>query len=163
MTQFSTGQLDGKVALVTGAGRNIGKAIALELAGAGAALIVNARSNRDEAEAVAEVIRRDGGRATAMIADVGDRGAFEAMLAEGLREYGGIDIVVNNAATRPSKSFTDMTYEDWRGVLATDLDAAFIASKAAVPGMMERGWGRIINFSGPVSYTHLTLPTIYSV
>lgn len=148
MTQSSTGQLDGKVALVTGAGRNIGKAIALELARSGAAVIINVRSNRDEAEAVAEVIRRDGGRATARIADVGDRGAFESMLAESLSEYGGIDIVVNNAATRPSKSFTDMTYEDWRGVLATDLDAAFLAAKAAVPGMIERGWGRIINFSG---------------
>mgnify|MGYP003704566667 CR=1 FL=1 len=61
---------------------------------------------------------------------------------------GRIDIVVNNAATRPSASFETMTYEEWRAVLATDLDAAFIASRAAVPGMIERGWGRIINFSG---------------
>ena len=141
-------QLDGKVALVTGAGRNIGKAVALNLAREGAAVIVNARSNREEAEAVAQEIRAIGGRASAMLADVGDRGALDGMLSTALREFGHIDIVVNNAATRPSKSFVEMTYEDWRGVLATDLDAAFITSRAAAPGMIERHWGRIINLSG---------------
>ena len=141
-------QLDGKVALVTGAGRNIGRAIALGLAHEGAAVIVNARSNRGEAKAVAEQIRADGGRATAMLADVGDRAALEQMLDAALGEFGHIDIVVNNAATRPSMPFVEMTYEDWRGVLATDLDAAFIASRRAVPGMIERGWGRIITLGG---------------
>jgi 3-oxoacyl-[acyl-carrier protein] reductase len=141
-------QLDGRVALVTGAGRNIGKAIALGLAREGAAVIVNARSNRAEAEAVAQQIRDAGGRATAMLADVSDRESLQAMLDAALAEYGHIDIVVNNAATRPSKGFLEMTYEDWRSVLATDLDAAFIASRAAAPGMVERGWGRIVNLSG---------------
>ena len=141
-------QLDGRVALVTGAGRNIGKAVALGLAREGAAVIVNARSNRAEAEAVAQQIRDAGGRATAMLADVGDRAALQSMLDAALAEYGRIDIVVNNAATRPSRGFLEMTYEDWRSVLATDLDAAFIAARAAAPGMVERGWGRIINLSG---------------
>lgn len=140
--------LDGRVALVTGAGRNIGKAIALGLARDGAAVIVNARSNREEAEAVAQQIRDTGGRASAMLADVSDRAALQAMLDEALAVYGGIDIVVNNAATRPSKEFLDMTYEDWRDVMAMDLDAAFITARAAAPGMVARGWGRIINLSG---------------
>ncbi|MDA0300975.1 MAG: SDR family oxidoreductase [Chloroflexi bacterium] len=141
-------QLDGRVALITGAGRNIGRAIALGLARDGASVIVNARSNRAEAEAVAEAIRDAGGRASVMLADVGDRAALQAMLDAALAEHGRIDIVVNNAATRPSRGFLDMTYEGWRAVLATDLDAAFIASRAAAPGMVERGWGRIINLSG---------------
>jgi len=141
-------QLDGRVALVTGAGRNIGRAIALGLAHAGATVIVNARSNRAEAEGVVREIRDAGGRASAMLADVGDRAALQAMLDAALAEHGRIDIVVNNAATRPSRGFLDMTYEEWRDVLATDLDAAFIASRAAAPGMVERGWGRIINLSG---------------
>jgi 3-oxoacyl-[acyl-carrier protein] reductase len=141
-------QLDGRVALVTGAGRNIGKAVALGLAREGAVVIVNARSNRVEAEAVAQQIRDAGGRATAMLADVGDRAALQSMLDAALAEYGRIDIVVNNAATRPSRGFLEMTYEDWHSVLATDLDAAFIAARAAAPGMVERGWGRIINLSG---------------
>ena len=141
-------QLDGKVALVTGSGRNIGRAVAISLAREGATVVVNARSNRDEAEAVAQEIRSLGGRASAMLADVGDRNELEGMLAAILRAFGHIDIVVNNAATRPSVPIVDMTYEDWRSVLAADLDAAFITSKHAVPGMIERGWGRIINFSG---------------
>ena len=140
--------LDGKVALVTGAGRNIGKAIALGLAEQGATVIVNARSNREEAEAVAQQIRDAGGHASVMLADVSDRVALQELMDAALAEHGHVEIVVNNAATRPSKSFLDMTYEDWREVLATDLDAAFIASRAAAPGMVERGWGRIINLSG---------------
>ncbi|MEI7925343.1 MAG: SDR family oxidoreductase, partial [Chloroflexota bacterium] len=83
-----------------------------------------------------------------MLADVSDRAASISPCSAALTEHGHVDIVVNNAATRPSKSFLEMTYEDWREVLATDLDAAFIASRAAAPGMVERGWGRIINLSG---------------
>lgn len=146
-------QLDGKVALVTGAGRNIGRAIALGLGAEGATVVVNARSNRKEAEAVAQEITAAGGQACAMLADVGDRGALEGMLDGILREFGHIDIVINNAAYRPSTTpLVEMTYEQWREVLATDLEAAFITSKAAAPGMIERGWGRIINFSGLVAF-----------
>lgn len=140
--------LQGKVALVTGSGRNIGRGIALALAREGADVIVNARSNRREVEAVAEEARRLEVRALPLLADVGDRPQLEGMLQQALDEFGRIDIVVNNAAVRPSRSFADMTYEDWRSVLATDLDAAFLCTKAALPGMLERRWGRVINFSG---------------
>ncbi|MBM3942712.1 MAG: 3-oxoacyl-ACP reductase FabG [SAR202 cluster bacterium] len=140
--------LQGKVALVTGSGRNIGRGIALALAREGADVIVNARSNRQEVEAVAQEARQFEVKALPLLADVGDRGQLERMLQTALDEFGHIDIVVNNAAIRPGCSFADMTYEDWRNVLATDLDAAFLCAKAALPGMLERHWGRVINFSG---------------
>ena len=83
-----------------------------------------------------------------LLADVGDREQLETMLETALAEFGRLDVVVNNAATRPHKPFPEMTYDDWRGVLATDLDSAFITTKAALPGMLERGWGRVVNLSG---------------
>ena len=140
--------LDGKVALVTGSGRNIGRSIALALAKEGANVVVNARTNRKEAESVAEEVRALGSKAIPLLADVGNREQLEAMLDQALAEFGRIDIVVNNAATRPHQPFAEMSYEDWRGVLATDLDSAFLSTKAALPGMVERKWGRVINLSG---------------
>ena len=141
-------KLDGKVALVTGSGRNIGRSIALALAKGGASVVVNARTNQKEAGAVADEVRALGPKALPLLADVGDRGQLEGMLDKALAEFGNIDIVVNNAAVRPHMPFAEMTYEDWRGTLATDLDPAFICAKAALPGMLERKWGRVINFSG---------------
>ena len=140
--------LDGKVALVTGSGRNIGRSIVLALAKEGADVVVNARSNRKEVESVAEEVRALGAKAIPLLADVGNREQLEAMLDQALAEFGHIDIVVNNAATRPHKPFAEMSYEDWRNVLATDLDSAFLSAKAALPGMLERQWGRVINLSG---------------
>jgi 3-oxoacyl-[acyl-carrier protein] reductase len=140
--------LEGKVALVTGSGRNIGRAIALALARDGADVVVNARSNQKEAEAVTAEVGELGRKAVPLLADVGDRQQVEKMLSRALDEFGRIDIVVNNAASRPHKPFADMTYEDWRGILAIDLDSAFLTTKAALPGMMERHWGRVINLSG---------------
>ena len=141
-------QLEGKTALVTGSGQNIGRAIALALAQEGADVVVNARSNREDVEAVADEARALGRRALPLLADVGDRAELEQLLDTALAEFGHLDIVINNASIRPHKPFTEMSYDDWRHVLATDLDAAFITSRAAVPGMVERGWGRIINLGG---------------
>ena len=141
-------ELSGKVALVTGSGRNIGRSIALELARCGADVIVNTRSNQDEANQVVKEIEAIGQKALPFLADVGDRLELENMLERALSEFGQIDVVVNNAATRPHKPFVDMTYEDWRNILATDLDSAFLCTKAALPGMIERQWGRVINVSG---------------
>ncbi len=140
--------LEGKVALVTGSGRNIGRSIALALAQQGADVVVNARSNRQEAESVAAEVGELGRKSLPLLADVGDRAQLETMLETALAEFGRLDVVVNNAATRPHKPFPEMTYDDWRGVLATDLDSAFITTKAALPGMLERGWGRVVNLSG---------------
>ena len=141
-------QLEGKVALVTGSGRNIGRSIALGLAKEGADVVVNARTNREDVEAVADDVRGLGRKSLPLLADVGNRAELEQLLETALAEFGHLDIIINNASVRPHKPFTEMSYEDWRGVLATDLDSAFITSRAAVPGMLERGWGRIINLGG---------------
>ena len=141
-------ELSGKVALVTGSGRNIGRSIALELARCGADVIINGRSNQDEVNQVVSEIEAIGQKSSAFLADVGNRAELDQMLTKALSDFGRIDVVVNNAAARPHKPFIDMTYEDWRNILATDLDSAFLCTKAALPGMIERKWGRVINVSG---------------
>ena len=140
--------LTGKVALVTGSGRNIGRATVLELAKHGADVVVNARSNRDEAESVAAEAREFGVRAIVRIADVGNEHQAFGLVGSATSEFGRVDILVNNAGMRQSKPFTEMTVEDWREVNAVNMDAPFFTSKAVVRGMIERGWGRIINVSG---------------
>lgn len=141
-------QLEGKVAVVTGSGRNIGRSIALALAREGADVVVNARSNMDDVVSVSNEIRELGRQALPVLADVGNREELESLMENALAEFGRVDIVINNASVRPHKPFAEMSYDDWRGVLATDLDSAFITSRAAAPGMLERGWGRIINLGG---------------
>ena len=143
-----TKPLSGKVALVTGSGRNIGRATILELARRGADVAVNARSNRDEAESVAAEARDLGVRAIATVADVAEQGQVYRMVADAISEFGRVDILVNNAGMRADKPFTEMTVEDWRQVNAVNMDGPFFACQAVVPGMIERGWGRIVNVSG---------------
>lgn len=140
--------LEGRVALVTGSGRNIGRATALELARQGADVVVNARANVDEAESVAAEARELGARAISTIADVSDQGAVYRMVGAAIEEFGRVDILVNNAGMRASKPFTEMTVEDWREVNGVNMDGPFFVCQAVVPGMIERGWGRIINVSG---------------
>lgn len=145
--------LEGRVALVTGSGRNIGRAIVLELARQGADVVVNARSNREEAESVVAEAKGFGVRAIARIADVGNQDKAFGLIGSAIAEFGKIDILVNNAGMRASKPFADMTVEEWREVNAVNMDAPFFTSKAVVRGMIERGWGRIINVSGLNAFT----------
>ena len=140
--------LSGKVAIVTGSGRNIGRATALELARRGASVVVNARSNHAEADAVVGEIEALGGSAIAAIADVGVKEQVDAMIADALDAFGRVDILINNAGLRAADPITDMSLEQWRSVLAVNLDGPFFCSQAVIPGMIERGWGRIINVSG---------------
>src|SRR4029077_2195262 len=109
-----TQELSGRVAIVTGAGRNIGRAIALALADGGAAVVVNARSNVQEAEAAAGEIERAGGKALAVTADVADAEAVASMVDNAVSRFGRIDILVNNAAVRAEQAFEAMTLADWR-------------------------------------------------
>src|ERR1700674_1633068 len=125
MASDSERELKGRVAIVTGAGRNIGRAIALALASGGAAVVVNARANRAEADAVAREIEAAGGRALPILADVSDAGAVENMVAEAVKRFGRIDILVNNAALRKEMPFDRMTIADWRDIMAVILDGAF--------------------------------------
>src|ERR1700734_1927438 len=109
-----TNELTGKVAIVTGSGRNIGRAIALALANDGASVVVNARSNRDEAKAVAREIETVGPKALVHVGDIADPVAVQAMVDLAMEEFGRIDILVNNAALRREKRFFEITYADWR-------------------------------------------------
>ena len=142
------GEFTGKTALVTGAGRNIGRATILAFAQEGANVVVNYRSNRDEGEGVAEEARALGVEAIAIAADVGDSDQVGEMARQALERFGAVDIVVNNAASRPHQPFMDITVEDWDRVIRTDLSATFYLTRALVPTMMSRGWGRIVIIGG---------------
>ncbi len=141
-------RLEGKVALVTGAGRNIGRATVLSLAAEGANVVVNARSNADEAEAVAAEARALGVEAIAVLADVSDKGQVAAMMEQATDKFGKIDILINNAAIRPHKPFTEVTIEDWEQVRGVVLDGAFYCTHAVIPSMVKNRYGRILFFTG---------------
>ena len=148
-----TQELSGRVAIVTGAGRNIGRAIALALADGGAAVVVNARSNVQEAKAVAGEIERAGGKAFAVTADVADADAVASMVREAASRFGRIDILVNNAAVRAEQAIETMTLAEWRAVTAVILDGAFNCVKACLPHLKRSGAGAIVNIGGISAHT----------
>ncbi len=141
-------ELDGRVALVTGAGRNIGRAIALDLAAAGAAVVVNARSNQAEADAVAKEIVAAGGKAIAHLADVIDPSAVERLVKTATDRFGRLDLLVNNAALRGEVPFAELDYATWKAVLGVCLDGAFHCIKAAHAALKAGGAGAVINIGG---------------
>jgi 3-oxoacyl-[acyl-carrier protein] reductase len=140
-------ELFGKTAIVTGAGRNIGRAIALALADAGASIVVVARSNKAEAGAVAKEIEAKGGKALAALADIADARAVQAMADAALKQLGRIDCLINNAAIRREKNIAEMSYDEWREVMSVTLDGAFHCVKACLPALKASG-GSIINIGG---------------
>jgi 3-oxoacyl-[acyl-carrier protein] reductase len=146
-------RLEGKTAFVTGASRNIGRAIALAFAAEGADLIVNTRANRDELEAVASECRKAGVRVVPVLGDIADAAAVESMVRQGLAELGGIDILVCNAAIRPHKALTETSLEDWHRVIGVNLHSAFYISRAVVPSMKQRRRGSIIALGGMSALT----------
>jgi 3-oxoacyl-[acyl-carrier protein] reductase len=142
------GKLDGKVALITGSGRNIGRATALKLAGEGAHIVVNARANQAEADAVTREVRDRGVKAIAVLADVAKKNEVDTLAARALAEFGRVDILINNAAIRPHKPFTEVTMQDWEHVRGVVLDGAFYLTQAVIPSMVKNGYGRILFFTG---------------
>jgi len=146
------GKLTGKVALVTGSGRNIGRATILEMAREGANVVVNAKANRSEAEAVANEARELGVKAIVTLADVSDQAQVDAMFKQALDEFEHVDILVNNAAIRPQKSFTELTVEEWHQAIAVILDGAFYSTQAALPSMLQNQFGRVIYITGDGAY-----------
>jgi 3-oxoacyl-[acyl-carrier protein] reductase len=139
--------LKNRVALVTGGSRGIGKAVALALAEAGAAVAVNYRERGQEAEAVAEAIRKGGGRAAAFGADVSLHAAVHGMIRDVEERLGPIDILVNNAGMAAPRGLDDITEEDFDRSIAVNLKSAFLCTQAVLPGMRARRWGRIVNIS----------------
>jgi 3-oxoacyl-[acyl-carrier protein] reductase len=146
-------KLEGRTAFVTGASRNIGRAIALAFAAEGADLVLNTRVNREELEAVAAECRKAGVRAVPVLGDIADAAAVDAMVKQGLAELGAIDVLVSNAAIRPHTAVTETSLEDWHRVIGVNLHSAFYLARGIVPGMKERGRGSIIAIGGQSSLT----------
>ena len=141
-------ELAGKVALVTGAAKNIGRATALALAAGGAAVAINTRASKEDAEKVAKEIRDGGGKAEVFVADIADGKQVKAMGEAILAKFGRIDILVLNASVRSEKPFTELTYEEWRLPLGITLDGAFFCAQACLPSMLKNGGGAIVTLGG---------------
>lgn len=137
-----------RAAFVTGAGRNIGRAVALALARQGCDVVVNGRADRAACEEVAGEIEALGRRAIVAIGDIGRSDEIAAMADAALSAFGSVQIVVNNAAIRPQTALVETTDADWHRVLDTDLNSAFYTARAFAPGMIEAGWGRIVSMTG---------------
>jgi 3-oxoacyl-[acyl-carrier protein] reductase len=141
-------ELAGKVALVTGAARNIGRAIAIALAEAGTTVAVNARAAKDDVEAVAKEIRDAGGTAEVFMADIADGNAVKGMVDAIVKKFGKVDILVLNASIRKETAFIDMSFEEWRSLLSITLDGSFHCTKACLPSMIAAGGGSIVTLGG---------------
>jgi 3-oxoacyl-[acyl-carrier protein] reductase len=144
--------LTGKVAIVTGAGRNIGRAIALALAAGGARVVVSAHTSALQAEETAEMIKASGAQAELILADVGDPDEVENLMSQVVTRCGQLDILVNNAAVRFETPLLEMSFEEWRSVFSVNLDAVFLCTKAALPHLIAAGSGAIVNLGGQTAH-----------
>ena len=146
-------ELIGKVALVTGASRGIGRAVARALAAAGATIAVSYRTRVELAEALVAEIEAAGGKAVALGADVSDATSAAQLVADTEERLGAIGVLVNNAGVNPRKPLGDLTTGDWDASIRANLSSAFYVTQAALPGMRARGWGRIIMLSSIAAQT----------
>jgi 3-oxoacyl-[acyl-carrier protein] reductase len=146
-------ELDGKVALVTGGAQNIGRAICLDLAAAGARVLVNTRRSVETAQQTVDLIQQAGGTAMVVQADITDQGAVARMVDQGVAAYGGLDILVNNAAIRKEAPVTEVSFEEWKEVTGIMLDGAFLCTKACIPHMRGRGGGSIVTIGGMTGHS----------
>ena len=146
-------ELEGSVAIVTGASRNIGRAIALELAAGGAAVTIATRADLEAAQTVVDEILRSGGKAFALAADVAKEADVKHMVDETLARFGRLDILVNNASVRPEAPIESITLKDWRAVMAVTLDGPFLCIRAALPALEKSGHAAIVNIGGLTAYT----------
>jgi 3-oxoacyl-[acyl-carrier protein] reductase len=147
------GELAGRVALVTGAGRNIGRAIALALAEGGAAVVVHARQSAAEVESVVKEIEGRGGRALGALADVTDPAGMARVIGEARARLGPIDLLVNNAAVREATSIDEIDLARWRALTGVILDGAYVCAKACLAGLRASGHGSIVNIGGMSAHT----------
>ena len=145
-------ELAGSAAIVTGSARNIGRAIALDLAAGGAAVLINARHSRAEAESVVADIESRGGRAALYMADVTIPEQAAAMVDAAISAFGRLDFLVNNVSERGQSPLSEMSFELWRSVLAGTLDAAFLCTRAALPHLIASGGAAVVNIGGVASH-----------
>lgn len=141
-------ELAGKVALVTGGARNIGRAISRALAYGGATVMVNANTSREAGEETVAMIRQAGGKAALCMGDVTDPKAVKHLVDETVKQFGRIDMVVSNAAIRAETPFENIAYEEWKRVISTVLDGAFLTSQAALPHLVKAGGGSLVYIGG---------------
>lgn len=145
--------MEGRTALITGSGQNIGREIALLLAATGANVIINGHRNREAIEKTVSEVRNLGGNAIAAMADVSDPNAVQKMVDRAITEFGSVDIAISNVSLRLRQAFLDISNEEWHRVINTNLSSAFYLARATLPGMKTRGWGRIIHISGEDGFT----------
>jgi len=137
--------LAGRVALITGAARRSGRATAMGLAADGAAVVLNVRRSVEEAEATRRLIEEAGGQAMVAMADITDESQVQRLIEQVVARFGGLHILVNNAADRRQTPFIEMSYAEWRSITGIILDGTFLCSRHAVPQMLKAGWGRVVN------------------
>ncbi|MGI9498957.1 MAG: SDR family NAD(P)-dependent oxidoreductase [Geminicoccaceae bacterium] len=140
--------LQGRVAIVTGSALNIGRQTCLKLAELGAAVVTHAKENREGAEETAALVRAEGGRVATYVGDLSKPEGAMALIETALDHFGGLHLLVNNAAMRRNTSLAETSFEDWKAVQCTNLDAPFLCCQAAVPHMVAAGWGRIVMLGG---------------
>ncbi len=140
--------LAGRVAIVTGSALNIGRQTCLKLAELGAAVVTHAKENREGAEETANLIVTAGGRAATYVGDLSMPEGAKALIETAVEHFDGLHILVNNAAMRRNTALADTSFEDWKAVQSTNLDAPFLCTQAAVPHMQAAGWGRIVMLGG---------------
>jgi 3-oxoacyl-[acyl-carrier protein] reductase len=145
--------LEGKVAFVTGASRRIGKATALGLAADGARIVVTARTSQDEIEAVADEIRQSGSEALPLLMDMSDESSVKAAVAAADKQFGRIDILVNNAAIRQICPFLEMDLAEWRYVMGINLDGVFLVTRHVLPVIVRGGGGTVVTIGGSTAHT----------
>ena len=144
--------LDGKVALLTGAVRRNGRSAALALAKDGAAIVLNCRKSVEEGNNLVREIAAINGRAILIKADITDEAQVKNMVDHAVGEFGGLDILVNNAADRTNTPFLEMSFDEWKHYTRIVMDGAFLCSRAVLPHMIEAGWGSIVNMGGISAY-----------
>ncbi len=137
-----------RTALITGSGRNIGRATALALAARDINVVLNGSRDKDACDAVAAEAAKLGVETLVSMGDVGSAKDCREIAGAALDKFGAVDILVNNAAIRPESPFLDMDEKEWNRVLAVDMSSAFWLSRACLPGMIDKGWGRIVNIAG---------------
>jgi 3-oxoacyl-[acyl-carrier protein] reductase len=145
---FCMPSLDGRVAIVTGSARNIGRATARMLAAEGASVVIHARKDKEGVDEAVALLTGEGATAIGHIADVSTEAGAQSLIEAAVARFERVDILVNNAAIRRNTPLVEMTYAEWREVLANSLDCAFLCTRYAAPHMIRGGWGRIVNIGG---------------